>query len=268
MGESRIGAFEKPRKRSPLKDMPLRNPGESLEQERQRVLSDELMPPVLVFALSAAFASYEWFRSLFSVPPQPIGVSLVALIAVVYAFYKSLRLRGRMRALKLGVDGEKTVGQILEASRKPGWHVLHDLPGTGFNVDHVLLAPQGVFVIETKTFSKPGRGKAAARLDGDRLLVDGLKPERDAIKQARALRDWIRDLLLETTGIRYPVRGVVVLPGWFVDPPKDRRPDDIWVLNPKALPAFIEHERAQIEEEDVALAHARLSDHVTRGWAG
>lgn len=168
----------------------------------------------------------------------------------------------------MGLDGEKTVGQLLEASRKPGWHVVHDIPGRGFNVDHVIIAPQGVFAIETKTFSKPTRGDAAAEYDGETLLVDGLRPERDAIRQARALRDWIRDLLLETTAIRFLVRGVVVLPGWYVRGSKDRRPDDIWVLNPKALPSFIEHERVQVKDEDVALAYARLSDYVTRSRIG
>lgn len=209
--------------------------------ERQRIWSDELVPPVLMFTLATAFAGYEWFRWFLSVPPQPVLVSVVALVAMGYAIHKSLRLRTRMRTLQLAVDGEKTVGQLLGTSRKPGWHVLHDLPGRGFNVDHVLIAPQGVFVIETKTFSKPSRGDATADYDGERLLVGGFKPQRDPIKQACALRDWVRDLLYETTGIRYPVKGVVVLPGWFVQAHRDEGPDDVWVLNPKVLPSFVEH---------------------------
>lgn len=143
-----------------------------------------------------------------------------------------------------------------------------DIPGEGFNVDHVLIAPQGVFVIETKTFGKPQRANATVSFDGHRVLVDGLEPDRNPVVQARALRDWVRDLLYDTSGIRYPVRGVVLIPGWFVNGPKTRGPNDVWVLNPKGLPPFIEHERVQIADADVALAYSRLRDYVVRHDVG
>ena len=150
----------------------------------------------------------------------------------------------------VGLDGEKPVGQFLGANRKEGWYVLHDIPAVGFNVDLVLIAPQGVFVIETKTYSKPLRGEATAQFDGKRLLVNGFEPERNPITQAREIRDWVDNLLQETTAKRYPVKGVVVLPGWYVSGHQDR--SDIWVLNNKALLQFIERGRCVVKDEDVA----------------
>lgn len=262
-GESSIAATRNQKKRSPLKNPPLRNPGESLDQEIQRVLNDRAAPAFMAAAIAIVFAAYEWIRSFVSMPPQPIITSFVALLAVAYAAYTYVKLRRQISSLRLGLEGEKSVGQFLEANRKPGWHVLHDIPGTGFNVDHVLITPHGVFAIETKTFSKPPRANASVEFDGERISVDGFEPDRNPVAQARAVRDWVRDLLYDTTGIRYPVRGVVVLPGWYVRGPKDRGSNDVWVLNPKALPSFIEHERIQVPDEDVALAYSRLSNYIT-----
>ncbi len=250
-------------KRSPLKEKPLRNPGESVQEEIQGLLDDRLMPPFLTAVLAVAFAGFEWWHSLTSAPPQPWPVTIVACVAVGYVAYRYVSLRKRVRSLWLGLDGEKAVGQYLEAHRDPSWRVFHDIPGTGFNVDHVIIAPQGVFAVETKTFSKPAKGDAKVTYDGERILVNGRQPDRDPVAQARAIRDWLEDLLFDTTGRRYPVRGVVVFPEWWIEPPADNKRTDIWVLNPKALPAFIEHEPIMLKEEDIALASSRLVNYVT-----
>jgi hypothetical protein len=64
----------------------------------------------------------------------------------------------------------------------------------------------------------------------------------------------------ESTGKPFAVRGVVVVPGWFVEQRSPR--GDVWVLEPKALPAFIEQEPASIAPADVALAAFHLSRYV------
>lgn len=48
------------------------------------------------------------------------------------------------------------------------------------------------------------------------------------------------------------MRGVVVFPGWFVEQRGPR--GNVWVLEPKALPAFIENAPAMIAPSDVELA--------------
>ena len=257
-----MAVIQKQKKRSPLRQKPLHNPGESLEGEIQRLLEDRLLPPFVVAVVAIVLAVYEWWRWEAAQPPQPVVMAAVATVAVAWVAYVVAGLKKRMRSLRLGLDGEKTVGQFLEANRKEGWYVLHDIPAVGFNVDHVLIAPQGVFVIETKTYSKPVRGDATAQFDGKRLLVNGFEPERNPITQARAIRDWVANLLQETTAKRYPVKGVVVLPGWYVSGRQDR--GDIWVLNNKALLQFIERERCVVKDEDVALAYSRLSNYVVR----
>lgn len=258
-----MGAAKKPGKRSPLKRKPLRNPGESLQEEIYTIQTEQLIPPLMMAVLGVAIAAFEWWRYFRAVPLQPYVFSALAFAGVIYGAYKWTTLQRRIRSLKLGMDGEKAVGQFLEALRKQGCRVFHDIVGDGFNIDHVVIGPRGVFTVETKTFSKPARGQATAACDGERILFNGLEPDRNPIAQARAARDWLRGLLLETTARTFPVKGVVVLPGWYVESGKDNR-TDIWVLNPKGLPCFIEHEPVVLKDEDIALASSRLINHVTR----
>ena len=216
-------------------------------------------------ALTVLFAAYEWWRWLTSAPPQPVVLSLTAALIVAYAAYNTVHLRPRLKSMRLGLDGEKTVGQSLESLRSQGCRVFHDIPAEGFNIDHVVIGPKGVFAIETKTFSKPARGETVAKHDGDRILFNGLEPDRNPVTQARAVRSWMSDLLFRTTARRWPVRGVVILPGWFVEQLPDAKRSDVWVLNEKVLPLFIEHEPVVLKDEDIALASSRLEDHIT-GW--
>lgn len=102
--------------------------------------------------------------------------SLVAVAGIIYAIIQTRRNLARLRALKLGRDGEKAVGQYLEQVRDVDARVFHDLIGEGFNLDHVLVTTKGIFAIETKTCSKPVRGEANITYDGEHLFVNGQRP--------------------------------------------------------------------------------------------
>jgi hypothetical protein len=102
-------------------------------------------------------------------------------------------------------------------------------------------------------------------LSEDGVYISGQLPERNPVVQARAGAGWLAKLLEESTGKRFSVRGVVVFPGWWVEPMSaqwKRDPGKPWVLEPKALPAFIENEPETIAESDVALVAFHLSRYV------
>jgi hypothetical protein len=251
-------------RRSPLKQQPLRVPGESLAEERNRILYDRVLPYAILAIFLILYAGLQWWESFTKSPPQPSVATFFAVCAVVYATYRTLKVRPQLLALRLGMKGEKVVGQLLDAHNGADWHVFHDIPGRGFNVDHVLVSPQGIYAIETKTFSKPTKGRAVVAYDGDKVVVDGFEPDRNPVVQARAGRDWIGDLLFEATGMQYPVRGVVIFPGWFVESPKGGNRPDVWVLNEKAFIKYVEKEPAKVKKEYVALAKSRLINYITR----
>ena len=132
-----------------------------------------------------------------------------------------------------------------------GAAILHDILAPTFNVDHVILSRHGIYAVETKTRSKPRDAKV--HFDGTTLRVDG-RLEKEPIVQVIATADCIKHKLKEMTGKDYPVRPVLVFPGWYVNPVKEHRGARVWVLNPEAVPAFVTHEPTVISEADVSFA--------------
>lgn len=156
------------------------------------------------------------------------------------------------------MEGERAVGQLLEELRSAGYKVFHDVPACNGNIDHVLVGPAGVFAIETKTRSK--RAGEEVRFDGEKITVNGLSLDRDPILQARGLADHLRqELQRRTADSRLKVRPVVLFPGWYV---KQQGRADVWVLNEKALPAFLANEEESLSKDEVARFAACLADFI------
>ena len=104
----------------------------------------------------------------------------------------------------------------------------------------------------------PPRGEARIRFDGEQLLVADRPPERDPIVQASAQASWLRNLLAESTGRRFQVFPVVLFPGWFIEQSAHSL-KHVWVLEPKALPAFLGREPRRLEQSEVGLAAYHLA---------
>jgi hypothetical protein len=241
---------------SPLKAKPLRLPGESVDKEIDRWINDKAFGALFVAGCLCFVAYFEWYGYLTDSPRRPIVFTVVAAGAMVFAAWRILSIRRRVHSLKQGRDGERVVGQFLERLREGGGQVFHDVPGEGFNLDHVVISPHGIYAIETKTWSKPWPG-AKVVVEGDALRVAGEVPDRDPIVQVTAAAKWLERKLQESTGKRFLARGVVVFPGWFVE---QRGPSgDVWVLEPKMLPGFIGNAPEMISPSDVALAAFHLS---------
>lgn len=86
--------------------------------------------------------------------------------------------------------------------------------------------------------------------------------DRDPIKQVLAQVSWLGRVLEESTGRKFPVKGSVVFPGWFVEPPTSGSKLEVWILSARALPSFIEHEPTRLKPDEVSLASFHLSRFV------
>jgi hypothetical protein len=243
---------------SPLKRKPLRNPGQSLDEEIQSLLDDKVFSYLWFTGAFIIIAIMEWFGHLTASPRQPWLFTCAALLTLAWATLRIIPLKRRIANLKQGRDGERAVGQFLERLRSGGAQILHDIPGDEFNLDHVVISERGIFVVETKTWSKPTPDSAVSISNGE-ILVAGRKPERDPIRQVQAQIAWLARTLEESTGKKWPVRGALVFPGWFVAPELKNAFDGMWVLEPKMLPGFIEQEPQRLSRPDVFLATSRLS---------
>lgn len=114
-------------------------------------------------------------------PRLPRGVTGAGLLLVAVFLVWAMRdgLRGISGFFK-GARGEEMVAALLEGL-PGGYHVFHDVPcGTAGGIDHMVVGPTGLFVIETKFWS------GAVKLDGGAILVDGRQPSRPPIRQVRA----------------------------------------------------------------------------------
>jgi hypothetical protein len=246
---------------SPLKGKPLRLPGQSADEQLFDLQYDKVLTPILIAAMLVLLAVVEWLRFYLAAPPAPWLYSVFALGAVVYAAYRVARVRPHIAHLRQGRDGERVVGQYLERLREKGYQVFHDVVGERFNVDHVLIGPGGIFSVETKTYSKPVGREPKIEFDGEVLKLQGVTPERNAVVQAKAQASWLRELLSESTGRKLRVRPVILFPGWYVQHAAGAK-RDVWVLNPKALGDFLDHEEQVMSEADVKLASTHLSRFV------
>lgn len=186
------------------------------------------------------------------------AVAIIGCVAIVGFYYHRLIKRFRkIDTLRLGLDAEMAVGQELDQLMRKGAAVFHDIPGEHFNIDHVVVATQGVYAVETKGYAKPNRQQGAAdakvEFDGRCLRFPTWstdKPLEQALRQARWLSKW----LSSAVGSPVAVTPVLVLPGWFVDR-KGR--GEVWTFSGKELPKLLAHRGARpISEQDVQrIAH-------------
>jgi len=248
--------------KSPIKNLPVHVSGQSLDKQIQRVWDDKIMEPLVIAFMLCVLAFMEWYRLLMHISkPMPILYTLMALFGIWWAYRKIRKAKLDVNNMELGLTGERAVGQHLEETlAQHKYHVLQDIPGDGFNLDHVIVGPTGVFCVETKTRSKPATGNPTVQYDGKTIKVNGMLPERDPVIQAKAEARWLHDTLEASTGKKFNVQPIVLFPGWFVEPGPAHA--EVWVLNDKAAPAFIQNAKDNIPPDDIALIVFHLKRYI------
>src|SRR5829696_3087477 len=102
-----------------------------------------------------------------------LAPDLAGLLAVAAAAGLGWGLRFRpsadTRAWRRGAAGERRTARLLAPLERHGWAVLHDLaiPGSAANIDHLVIGPGGVLVVDSKRY----RGRL--RLDRDGMVWHG-----------------------------------------------------------------------------------------------
>jgi hypothetical protein len=122
-----------------------------------------------------------------------LGLVLGAVAAVAAGWGLRFKPSPDAVAWRRGAAGERRTARLLDPLQWHGWVVLHDLavPGSRANVDHLVIGPGGVFVIDSKDY----RGRL--QLDGSGRLWHGryslsatlLAVDFEADRAAQALVD-------------------------------------------------------------------------------
>jgi Nuclease-related domain len=252
--------------RSPLKAEPLRVPGQSVRNQKIDLLFERLIPVLWVTTILAALTVAAAIQDWTGWRPTTLEYALFTGVLAAFSALRLFYLRPKIEAFDLGQRGELAVGQFLEQYlTAEGARVIHDVLGDRCNLDHVVIAPQGVFVIETKTYSKPRHGEARITFAEDGTLrAAGYRPDRDPIAQVEAGSRWLSELLTELTGEAVQCRGAVVFPGWSIEYMSREwlnagRP---WVLQPKAFAAFLAQEQTVLTLRQVKMYTGHLSRYI------
>jgi hypothetical protein len=109
-----------------------------------------------------------------------LGLVLGGLAAVVATWVLRFRPSPDAIAWRRGAAGERRTARLLDPLARHGWAVLHDLavPGSQANLDHLVIGPGGVFVIDSKQY----RGRL--QLDAVGKLWHGRYPLAPAVRVA------------------------------------------------------------------------------------
>jgi Nuclease-related domain len=179
-------------------------PGASAHAEYRRRRADERarwnrgLPWRVAAVLTGGVAA--WLLAAQALP------HLGALVGVVVAAGLGWRLRFRVTpstlAWRRGASGQRRTARLLARLERRGWAVLHDLavPGSPANIDHLVIGPGGVVVIDSKQY----RGRL--RLDGYGMVWHGRQLLVSALRKVR----WQADQADEVLGVADLTIGAIV----------------------------------------------------------
>ena len=257
------------KERPPEKFKLLRGPGET--QRRRVQIADENLPfyifggafvPVLIAWSVLLLAVYLPKRLILFAVGMAVGCFIASTIGATILLFRFLH---RRRNDLLGYLGERAVAEYLEPLCAEGFRVFHDVPAEGrrksFNIDHVLIGPNGVSIIETKTRRKK-KGRAGYEehvviYDGQRLIWPWGE-DRCGIDQLQWSADWLQKFIYNRTGLRVDPKPILALPGWWVT---ERVIRGFRVANHKLIPTIVRDWKPQpLTAEQIDLISRQLDE--------
>jgi hypothetical protein len=133
-----------------------------------------------------------------------LGLILGALAAVVAGCGLRFKPSPDAVAWRRGAVGERRTARLLGPLVRHGWAVLHDLavPGSRANIDHLVIGPGGVFVIDSKHY----RGRL--RLDSSGRLWHGGYPLAPALRTVDFEADQAAQILTDPDVVVVPIVAV------------------------------------------------------------
>jgi hypothetical protein len=222
----------------------LRAPGESISDSIKK-RNDDLNSYYIIISITPplCFSMYLTTHYIGGYKTSITIYLFIALIFVTFFVSRLLRVMKQLHNEYLGLDCERSVGQELNLLLLDGCRVYHDFQADGFNIDHIVIAENGVFAIETKGRAKPDRGKGQ---DDAKVVYDGNSlqfptwNERQPLEQAKRQAEWLGNWLTSAVGAQVSVKPALALPGWYVE----RKKGDFLIYNGKN-PKFLLSIRAE-----------------------
>ncbi len=210
--------------KSPFSTQFLRAPGHSVYERVDDLKMDVVSYLLFIGVVPLMLVAANFISAEFTGRPQTVLSTAIYLSAGLIAFIIQARklysTSQELKKMRLGYEAEVAVGQELNQLMRSGFYVYHDFPAEGFNIDHIVIGPTGVFAVETKGRSKPNTGDARADakvvFDGEVLHFPHWK-ERKPAQQTRMQAKWLSQWLSSAVGDAVAVIPVLTIPGWFTE---------------------------------------------------
>lgn len=216
-------------KKTPIKKPPLPQAGESSWLTLDERWANSVSFFVLIPGFLGFIAGMEWCHRFFALPINPWFWTVLFFVSLPFSVLLYRRSVTELKRRVQGFQGELVVGHALENLRLLGCRIYHDISEDGYNIDHVVIAPNGVFAIETKAPSKPLKGQSEVVFDGETVTITGGTPNKDPIIQAKSAARRVHEIIRETSGQNHRVIPVLLYVDWYVRSTAFRR--DIHVMN-------------------------------------
>jgi Nuclease-related domain len=232
----------------------VRAAGESLKDKGNDLFAKVISQFLVICSLGAFAVGYFTGTSNTWLALIAAAISCVAVYTLVRVYDQEFS------NLRKGARGELFIASALGLICPPrGMTVFNDflceeLGGdTLFNLDHVVVGAQGVFVFETKFREKPNQYKNSTVqfTSGDDHFVIGGYTDKLSIPQTRRQARWLQQSIKKNLNIDLKVYCATVLPGWFIDGYRIPPPGSTALLNDILIPAWIDN-------HGVALSPAQL----------
>jgi hypothetical protein len=150
---------------------------------------------------------------------------------------------------QIGAWGEQRTAAALMPLLRRGWVVVHDLGRLKSNVDHVLIGPAGVIVLDSKNLH------GTVRVSGDRLALTRPGQDRTAYesdscaRQARSQAADVNALFRQRIGQRPWVTAVVVI--WADFPEVSASANNVNFVHGDHLREWLEKQPARLNAQQI-----------------
>jgi hypothetical protein len=162
---------------------------EDLRQRRPRILAAGFA--IAIAGVAVVIFVGPWYGVIV------LMLDLILLMSVLFTTPNSIT------AWQTGAAGEMKTGRLLEPLEAEGFRILHDrkIPRSRANIDHVVIGPPGIFVLETKSYS------GSLQIRGDEVFVAG-----------RRKNGWVDEVGREAAAVTGALADELVTHSWTVTP--------------------------------------------------
>jgi hypothetical protein len=161
---------------------------------------------------------------------------------------------------KRGAEGERQTGRVLKRLEQHGWHSVHDRAGKYGNLDHIVVGPGGIFLLDSKNLS------GTVMLAEAGLKTDYADAPRDGFTHtslAGAMRGasaHLKDRIAATTELTGWVQAVVVIWGHFPEAEAER--DKVVYVSGDHLEAWLSRQPDRLSPRDQQLIRLGLDAEI------